>query len=39
MRYMILPVGSYHTPFLGYQTLWIEDPNSKNEVTNKRNMV
>ena len=24
-----LPVGSYHTPFLVYPTLWFWDPNSK----------
>ena len=24
-----LPVGSYHTPFLGYPTLWFWDPNPK----------
>ena len=29
LRHFILPVGSYHTPFLGYPTLWFWDPNPK----------
>ena len=30
-----LPVGSYHTPVLGYPTLWLWDPNSKTRYPQK----